>query len=503
MDGAAWYHKGTGIASNQGPGDDNEDDNEHQDVIRQKLLNYGYTWVDQIYDPSANAQQVTDAVNEGRSTINYTGHGWSGGWSSSSFSSSHVNALVNDNKLPFITSVACDNGMFEGRTCFGEAWLQATHNGEPTGAIGAYMSARSQSWDPPMCAQDEVIDLLVQDEKRTYGGLCFNGSCQMMDEYGSAGQTEFRAWTIFGDPSLRVRTATPTAMTVTHDDVIPFDATTFEVTVEEGIEGALCAISYEGAYLGSAFTDAAGHAIIDVVGELPAEQDEVTITVSAYNRFPYVGSAVVGQLYVPAVVLNPEYFILEIPMGGSANEILTIANTGEPGSILHFNLSIFVGKWVSVNPSSGDIPYGEDMEISVLIDMDGYLPDVYETDILVSSNAGDPIAVPIMVFVDTALDVAADAVPHTVFLAKNSPNPFNPSTTIGFGLPEDGLVRLDVFDVNGRLVANVANGTYTAGVHSLRWDGRSDAGAEVSSGVYYYTLKTAGATHTKRMVMLK
>ena len=80
MAGADWYHKGTGIASNQGPGDDGENDNEHMDVIRQKLLNFTYTEVDQFYDPSANSTMVADAMNEGRSIVNYCGHGWLQGW---------------------------------------------------------------------------------------------------------------------------------------------------------------------------------------------------------------------------------------------------------------------------------------------------------------------------------------------------------------------------------------------------------------------------------------
>ena len=72
----------------------------------------------------------------------------------------------------------------------------------PTGAIATYMSSISQSWNPPMCGQDEAVDLLVRDEMRTIGGLWFNGSCQMMDEYGAPGINEFLNWIIFGDPSL-------------------------------------------------------------------------------------------------------------------------------------------------------------------------------------------------------------------------------------------------------------------------------------------------------------
>ena len=83
--------------------------------------------------------------------------------------------------LPAILSVACINGQFNGYTCFAEAWLRATHNGEPSGAIATYMSSINQSWNPPMDAQDESIDLLVAEAKTTFGGICYNGSCMMIE----------------------------------------------------------------------------------------------------------------------------------------------------------------------------------------------------------------------------------------------------------------------------------------------------------------------------------
>jgi len=199
-----WFMRGTGVASNQGPGDDGEYDYQHLNYIRNDLLGYGYTLVDQIYDPSASASQVTAALNAGRGIINYCGHGSTTSWSTTGFSNSHVNSLVNDNMLPFIFSVACVNGQFNGYTCFAEAWLRATNGNEPTGAVGTYMSSINQSWNPPMCAQDEFVDLLVAETYVALGTLCFGGSCQMMDEYGSDGVAMFDTWHVFGDPSLRV-----------------------------------------------------------------------------------------------------------------------------------------------------------------------------------------------------------------------------------------------------------------------------------------------------------
>lgn len=284
----AWLHMGTGIASNQGPGHHGEYDDDHADLIRDDLLAFTYTHVDQIYDPYATAAMVTAALNEGRSIVNYTGHGSTTSWGSSGFSNSHVNQLVNDNMLPFMISVACNNGTFTSTTCFGEAWLRATDNGngEPTGAIGAYMSLISQSWDPPMDAQDEAVDLLVAMEKVTFGGICFNGSCLMIDINGGAGVNECDAWTIFGDPSLLLRTDIPAPLTVNHEAVILFNFTEFEIEVV-GVERALCALYHEGTLYGSGYTGSDGMAVIPIGLELPIGA-QLTLTVTSFNAEPYI-----------------------------------------------------------------------------------------------------------------------------------------------------------------------------------------------------------------------
>ncbi len=212
-----WFWRGTGIASAEGTGDDGETDIQHMNNIRTPLLAFGYTLVDQIYDPGASATMVSNALNAGRGIVNYCGHGSTTSWSTTGFSNSNVAALTNDNMLPFIFSVACVNGNFSSSTCFGEAWLRSTHNGQPIGAIAAYMSSINQTWSPPMEAQDEFNILLTNEAYVTYGAMCYAGSCSMMDDYGSGGVSMFDTWHIFGDPSLRIAVTCSDAGEVTLD----------------------------------------------------------------------------------------------------------------------------------------------------------------------------------------------------------------------------------------------------------------------------------------------
>jgi len=304
-----WYHKGTGIASNQGPGDDDEYDDEHIDNIREDLLNYTYTVVDQIYDPSGTTSQVTNALNEGRSVVNYCGHGWPMGWGSTGFSTSNVNTLSNSNMLPFIWSVACNNGEFEHYdTCFAEAWMRSTHNGEPSGAIAVFMSSISQSWSPPMDAQDECVDLLVDsyenNKKYTFGGISFSGCMHMNDEYGFMAYGETDAWHVFGDPSIQVRTDTPTSMIVTHDSSIDMGSLTLEVDVS-GVEDALCAVSWNYEVIGYGFTDETGHVVIEFDSPAPYG-GVVDLVVTDNNKIPYMGTIpIMGEDEAPNTPRRP------------------------------------------------------------------------------------------------------------------------------------------------------------------------------------------------------
>ena len=98
--------------------------------------------------------------------------------------------------------------------------------------------------------------------------------------------------------------------------------------------------------------------------------------------------------------------------------------------------------------------------------------------------------------------IAAD-VPTEFALEANYPNPFNPTTTIQYALPEDASVTLEVFDAMGRLVATLVNGQQSAGRYDAQWNGRSDAGNTVASGMYLYRLKAGNFVETRTMLLLK
>ncbi|MEX2116420.1 MAG: right-handed parallel beta-helix repeat-containing protein [Bacteroidota bacterium] len=96
-----------------------------------------------------------------------------------------------------------------------------------------------------------------------------------------------------------------------------------------------------------------------------------------------------------------------------------------------------------------------------------------------------------------------DQLPASFALDQNYPNPFNPTTTIRFQLPEAAMVTLKIFDLLGREVATLANDQRPAGYYVEQWNGRSNAGVQVSSGVYFYRIDAGNFTQIRRMLFVK
>ncbi len=93
--------------------------------------------------------------------------------------------------------------------------------------------------------------------------------------------------------------------------------------------------------------------------------------------------------------------------------------------------------------------------------------------------------------------------PDQIELFQNSPNPFNPSTTISFALRERGRVSLSIYDVGGTVVKTLVDEMSGEGYQERTWDGKDANGSPVSSGVYFCRLTAGDKTFTKKMVLLR
>ena len=260
---ADWLSKGIGVGSTEGAGSGHnggESDYQHIEYIRDTLMHYTYSEVSQHYKgvgAGTNAYMLSQNFNEGAGICNYCNHGTESSWYVGNFHNSHVNALVNDYKWPFIWSTACLNGQFD-TYCFAEAWMRATNNttGVPTGAIGGMFSWTSQPWQPPMTGQDEMVDILCEWRStdqfhHTFAGASLNGNMRILDLYPSDQGKTHNTWILFGDPSLILRTDTPTELNVSiQPEAILLGQT--ELTIAVDADYAQATLSLYGEILASA-----------------------------------------------------------------------------------------------------------------------------------------------------------------------------------------------------------------------------------------------------------
>ena len=93
--------------------------------------------------------------------------------------------------------------------------------------------------------------------------------------------------------------------------------------------------------------------------------------------------------------------------------------------------------------------------------------------------------------------------PEEISLHQNYPNPFNPVTTIHYDLSYSALVSIDIYDMNGDLVAELLKDYQNTGHHFINWNGTNNHGQLVSAGIYLYSINAAGLFQTRKMTLLK
>jgi hypothetical protein len=110
------------------------------------------------------------------------------------------------------------------------------------------------------------------------------------------------------------------------------------------------------------------------------------------------------------------------------------------------------------------------------------------------TDIGFPTAIP---------DLESVNMPTTFALDQNFPNPFNPSTTIRFSIPEATQVTLIVYNNLGQKVRTLSDENMSAGAYQVSWDGTNDTGQLMSSGIYYYQIQAGSFNQVKRMILIK
>jgi hypothetical protein len=123
--------------------------------------------------------------------------------------------------------------------------------------------------------------------------------------------------------------------------------------------------------------------------------------------------------------------------------------------------------------------------------------DLSEIELVLRSTANEAVEF------EFAVTTGIPEIPTVYAMSANFPNPFNPMTKIRYDLPEPQLVRLVIYAVDGRRIATLVNEAMPAGSHTVTWQGRSDEGEMVASGIYFFRIEAGSFNQTGKMTLLK
>ena len=181
----------------------------------------------------------------------------------------------------------------------------------------------------------------------------------------------------------------------------------------------------------------------------------------------------------------------------------------ELGSILHIyyssngeldSLTVLEGTFIKTKIWSEDnnsiyiSSYSDDFDFD---SFEIWVYDISDSTLVNITNGTNPIF-----YQNEELNTDNNAILNK-FHIMNYPNPFNPVTTLRYDLPEDAVVNITIYDMMGRQVKTLVNGSQTAGYKSIQWNATNNIGKPASAGLYLYTIQAGKFKQTKKMVLLK
>ncbi|RLD51597.1 MAG: hypothetical protein DRJ05_18240, partial [Bacteroidetes bacterium] len=294
------------------------------------LVDGGFTSVDTMMsDPGCtySISDVVNAINEGRSFLNYRGEGWSSGWNSNcaAMHTSDLSGLANGQKLTFVTSIGCGVGMFNtsGGNCFGEEWLEMGTISSQKGAV-AFIGPSSNTHTTYNNKLDKGIYIgMFNEGLSTAGQGLARGRLYLYNVYGTDPFVEyhFKIYSVLGDPSIHIWKEEPQNVTVDYPDAIPFGSNIVEFTVNhtatgQPVENAIVCVTGNDIFV-SGYTDATGKAYLEITEEV---QETISVTVTGGNVYPFQGTMEVIPPAGPWVV--NDYHLLNDNVGGNGNSLM-------------------------------------------------------------------------------------------------------------------------------------------------------------------------------------
>ncbi|MCF8378388.1 MAG: choice-of-anchor J domain-containing protein [Bacteroidales bacterium] len=292
------------------------------------IVDGGFSVDTMMSDPGctySNAD-VVNAINEGRSHLNYRGEGWTTGWwaSCTPMTNTEVSSLTNGQKFTFVTSIGCGVAMFAaGSESFGETWIEQGTLSNPKGAAAFIGPAGNTHTTYNNKIDKGIYTGMFVEKLNTAGQGLVRGKLYLYNVYGTDPYVEYhyKIYCVLGDPSIHIWKDVPKAVTVDYPASITFGTSLVEFTVNHTSTGApvsdaIVCVSGTGVFV-TGTTDASGKAYLEITSE---DLQTLTITVTGPTVYPFQGILDVIPPTGPWVI--KDYFLLDDNAGGNGNGLM-------------------------------------------------------------------------------------------------------------------------------------------------------------------------------------
>ncbi len=321
----AWFKKGICCSNDAYPSQIQT----KREAAAYMLDDGGFTSVDTMMsDPGCtyNNTDVVNAINDGRSYLNYRGEGWTTGWwaTCTPMTNTQVSSLGNGEKFTFVTSIGCGVAMFASGESFGETWLELGTLSQPRGAAAFIGPAGNTHTAYNNNIDRGIYKGMFQEGLETPGQALVRGKLYMYNVFGGGDSYvsyHYKIYCVLGDPSIHIWKDVPKTVTVNYPATIPFgnNLVQFEVFLsssEQPVANAVVCVTGNNIFA-TGITDANGITHLDISGESP---ETLKVTVRGGNVIPYLGTMDLIQANGPWI--TKDYFQLNDIAGGNGNGLL-------------------------------------------------------------------------------------------------------------------------------------------------------------------------------------
>jgi len=162
-----------------------------------------------------------------------------------------------------------------------------------------------------------------------------------------------------------------------------------------------------------------------------------------------------------------------------------------------------VPDWLDVSNSNSWLESGENEQISITVNTDELENDTSYVGHVLILTSSEAISIPINLNTGNNLGAGISHLPKDFNLYPAYPNPFNPTITLHYDLPEDAIINIIIYDIMGRRIKTLFNGSQSAGYKSIQWNANNSVGQSVSAGIYLYQIQVGDIREIRKIILLK